>query len=369
MLVGDAPILRFDSSGSASRVYYLEDGIGSVIGLAPDGSPTTNNTTRLFYSGFGSLRGTNGPAPSVPTGTGGDFRFQGQWWESATDFYHLRARDYDTRTGRFLSRDPDEGEFEQPETLNPYGYALLNPFVYSDPSGKETLIELNVVPLLQSSIQALKQVAVNEAKNYIKNKVFDAFINVALKQLASLSPEVGALLDSLGAKDLEEAGREFEKRVLKAVCKIDAVKDVLYIEPSVAADGTPARDGLNCAQKHGKKKLKGWSKRGAARPDFILSQIPPTELAGKQAIVVGDIKLNANRLYINYVARGKTKQLDAIANFANRFTETQSAVFISVLRGNEGNFQRLKRTLIGNGLKKRVFLWVYSAQPSRKGRK
>src|SRR5439155_7249390 len=156
VFVGDAPILRFDSSGSASRVYYLEDGIGSVIGLAPDGSPTTNNTTRLFYNGFGSLRGTNGPAPSVPTGTGGDFRFHGQWWESATEFYHMRARDYDMRTGRFLSRDPLEGGFRVPETVHPYNYASDNPCIYSDPSGQFTVIEINISTALNSGLQGFR---------------------------------------------------------------------------------------------------------------------------------------------------------------------------------------------------------------------
>ena len=102
--LGDDPILRYTTNGTAA--YYLEDGMGSVIGLAPASSPSTANTTRLFYDGFGNGRGTNGPAPTMPTGTGGDFRFQGAWFESDSGLYNMRAREYDARMGRFTSRNP-----------------------------------------------------------------------------------------------------------------------------------------------------------------------------------------------------------------------------------------------------------------------
>lgn len=49
--------------------------------------------------------------------------------------YFLRARYYDPKTGRFISRDPVKGPLAQPQTLNPYSYAINNPIIYSDPSG------------------------------------------------------------------------------------------------------------------------------------------------------------------------------------------------------------------------------------------
>lgn len=79
--VGESPLLRFTSNGTAG--YYLEDGYGSVIALAPTDSPSATNTTCLFYDGFGNSRATNGPAPIVPTGAEGDFRFHGAWLEEA----------------------------------------------------------------------------------------------------------------------------------------------------------------------------------------------------------------------------------------------------------------------------------------------
>jgi len=102
--LGDTPLLRFDGSGNVT--YYLEDSMGTILGEAPYASPTTNNTSRFFYDGFGNSRVTNGPAPTVPSGVDGDFRFHGAWLETGSGLYNMRAREYDPRTGRFTSRDP-----------------------------------------------------------------------------------------------------------------------------------------------------------------------------------------------------------------------------------------------------------------------
>jgi hypothetical protein len=47
----------------------------------------------------------------------------------------LRARYYEPRQGRFLSRDAFAGSVDYPATLNPYLYALNNPLLHTDPSG------------------------------------------------------------------------------------------------------------------------------------------------------------------------------------------------------------------------------------------
>ncbi len=49
---------------------------------------------------------------------------------------YLRARWYDPQQGRFLSRDPWDGDLSNPQTLNPYAYAHSQPTRYTDPSGK-----------------------------------------------------------------------------------------------------------------------------------------------------------------------------------------------------------------------------------------
>jgi hypothetical protein len=275
----------------------------------------------------------------------------------------MRAREYDTRTGRFTSRDEDEGEFEEPETFNPYNFANSNPFVYSDPSGAETLVELNVVSFIQNSLVALRQESLSYAKNYIKNKAFDALINVATEQLSGLSPEFSALIKQLGVADAVNAGKALEKKLTGVMCNVPEISEVLYIEPSINADGDAVKNGLSCEENKKRKSIRGWTKKGAARPDFILSSTPPTQVTGRGSILVGEIKLSADRLYKNYVQPGgKTKQLDAICKYASKHVETDTAVFLTVMRGNEGNFKQLRRKLVEKGISEHTLLLIYSVK-------
>jgi hypothetical protein len=68
--------------------------MGTVIEIAPSSSPITANTTTLFYDGLGNARVTNGPSPTIPGGSGGDFRFQAAWLGAASALYNLRSGEY-----------------------------------------------------------------------------------------------------------------------------------------------------------------------------------------------------------------------------------------------------------------------------------
>ena len=130
---GEQPLMRIDPA-TGEATYYLADPEGSVIGLADaTGAPTA----RLRYDGFGDPRGPS----ALPAGTLGDFRFHGMWLDP-TGLYHVRARMYDPETGRFLSRDPADGDPQRPETFAPYAFANGNPYVWTDPTGEYSLKEL-----------------------------------------------------------------------------------------------------------------------------------------------------------------------------------------------------------------------------------
>jgi RHS repeat-associated protein len=118
---GSTPISRIDASGNS--VYYLTDAMGSVIGEV-DGDG--NVVSRFSYDAFGNIRSQSGLSSAL---TGGDFRFQGQWLESDSGLYYFRARDYDSKTGLFLSRDKVDPIQENPESANPYQFAFQNPCV------------------------------------------------------------------------------------------------------------------------------------------------------------------------------------------------------------------------------------------------
>jgi len=58
----------------------------------------------------------------------------------------MRARYYDSVTGRFVSRDPVKSI--EPRSINPYQYALGNPLAYLDPSGQDPSQQPIPTPLL-----------------------------------------------------------------------------------------------------------------------------------------------------------------------------------------------------------------------------
>jgi len=365
----DRPLMRFDASGGNSRVYYLEDGMGSIIGLTPHSSPSTNNTTRLFYDGFGNTLATNGPAPALPAGTGGDFRFHGLWLEDSSGLYHARARDYDPRTGRFTSRDPRNGVFQRAETLNPYVYAVNNPQVFTDRSGEFTLIEINVSSVISASFQSLRSYAINRAKKHLKETIFDAVSKVVMSQLGDLYPPLGSVWDALHDNEVAQAGRNFEAVFKKMVCgAIGAdgpLSSMLWFYPEIKANGDATRNGLNCPN----ISAPGFD-ANRFYPDFILSEVSPKETsklgASGKSIFIGDFKLSGNSLYKQYVEPGRHRaQFDAITRYAGRHTYTRTAVFLTVFTGQKKNLRQVQALLGGDGLKKGVVVIVIAAEKNR----
>lgn len=77
-------------------------------------------------------------------GTPADYRFTDQEKDSETGLYYYGARYYNPLIGRFLSRDPWQGDPADPQSLNKYSYARNNPIKYIDPSGEfPTMSETN----------------------------------------------------------------------------------------------------------------------------------------------------------------------------------------------------------------------------------
>jgi RHS repeat-associated protein len=66
---------------------------------------------------------------------GNPFKFSGQFFDDEIGQYYLRARQYDPNIGRFTSRDPVDGKFEEPLTLHKYLYCTNNPINKIDPTG------------------------------------------------------------------------------------------------------------------------------------------------------------------------------------------------------------------------------------------
>jgi len=105
------------------------DRVGSTLALTGAGGTATDT---YAYDAYGRLTMRTGPHPQP-------FQFVGRSGVRAelAGLAHMRARYYDPRTARFLSREPIWPVLRHPKKLNPYQYALQNPLAYIDPEGTD----------------------------------------------------------------------------------------------------------------------------------------------------------------------------------------------------------------------------------------
>ena len=234
---GAAPIMRLDAAGNP--VYYLTDGMGSVIELADSSGETI---AEYDYDGFGNLRGTVGHDAIADT-LGGDFRFQGHWLESESGLYYMRARDYDSHSGRFISRDPVDIIETEPESFNPYQFVYNNPYIYSDPTGMFTMIEINTSLKTQDILRASQQYVTNQAKEYFVDAAKGLVRDLFQEAFRPLLPNfwMSNILDNYGPSD---QGNIFESFVKDQICRFfggrggsGSLFDRLWLTPFVGTDG------------------------------------------------------------------------------------------------------------------------------------
>ena len=83
--------------------------------------PTGSSLAWSEYGPYGQLRsaGNAGASPDP-------FSFTGQYLDTPTGLYHMRARQYDPSTGRFLSPDPVAATAGDPYVAS-YVYVGDNP--------------------------------------------------------------------------------------------------------------------------------------------------------------------------------------------------------------------------------------------------
>ncbi|WP_239352703.1 RHS repeat domain-containing protein [Snodgrassella communis] len=86
--------------------------------------------TSYDYDAFGNALNTAQPNSKI------NHRYVGEYLDEDSGFYHLRARDYDPKIGRFISRDTINGLITNPITLNNYVYPGSNPIDNTDSAGE-----------------------------------------------------------------------------------------------------------------------------------------------------------------------------------------------------------------------------------------
>jgi RHS repeat-associated protein len=328
---GSEIIARLDANGDP--LYYLTDSMGSVIGLV---DAAGNIQSRIIYDGFGNVvSGDDGSSQ------GGDFRFQGQWLESESGLYYMRARDYDSETGLFLSRDPVDVQDQGVEAFNPYQFAFNNPLVFSDPTGMFSMLEVNASINLQDILQSFKTYSVQQAKQELTGKIYEAIGNAALSVFQSYIPIGNSF--PVGVFTAIGAGNWFESMLRKTTCEVLKFgEDQLFFEPGVTSRGGNAiTPGFNCSiyQKSPSditaaiEANKNLSIGRYRIPDFIVTSPGNTPRRSKNngktlvsggpdpSWLIGDIKLSVKTMFNDY-AKGKNpqkrQQWNAIMNYAAR---------------------------------------------------
>lgn len=124
----------YDGNQSANRYLYLHDRLGSVRALM-DSSAVVQNC--YYYTPWGSPTGSE-----THENVENWYAWAGYWFEDGmysglNAAYYCNARNY--TSGRFLTRDPVKGYFNEPMTLHQYLYCLNNPIDRIDPDGKFSL--------------------------------------------------------------------------------------------------------------------------------------------------------------------------------------------------------------------------------------
>jgi RHS repeat-associated protein len=118
-------------SGTWTTSFYGYDGAGSVRQLTNVLGAVTDE---YEYDAFGNSFTKTGTTPN-------NYLYRGEQFDSDLGLYYLRARYYNPQTGRFLSRDPEDGNPTDPASLHKYLYANGDPINGIDPMGRETMLE------------------------------------------------------------------------------------------------------------------------------------------------------------------------------------------------------------------------------------
>jgi RHS repeat-associated protein len=193
--------------------FYGYDGGGNVRQLTSSAGAVTDT---YEYDAFGNSFTKQGTTPN-------NYLYRGEQYDSDLGLYYLRARYYNPATGRFLSRDPENGRANDPASLHKYLYAGGNPVNLIDPSGRDIATYAKTTLIVGGS-------ALSSA---------ELFLGGTAESIAEWMAELEAGIAEI-SELLAEAGEDLANNALDAATDlieeaIGVYEDLLREESSVGA--------------------------------------------------------------------------------------------------------------------------------------
>gem|GEM_PF-3394003 len=123
----DQVLMQRDGSmynAGTRRYFYLHDRLGSVRMVIDPNAAVQNHYS---FDPWGNIFDNE-----IEENVSNPYRFAGYFWDDETGLAYCNARIYDPVIGRFTSRDPVCGLFNEPFTLHAYLYCPNNPINMTD---------------------------------------------------------------------------------------------------------------------------------------------------------------------------------------------------------------------------------------------
>ena len=121
-----------------STGYFLGDALGSVRQLVDENGSVTLTKT---YEPYGELASSSGLSAATVYG------YTGEYTSSYIKLLYLRSRYYSLETGRFLTKDSWQGDYNTPMSYNAWLYTFDNPINWVDRTGHSPTVDCNQISL------------------------------------------------------------------------------------------------------------------------------------------------------------------------------------------------------------------------------